>query len=85
MHEYRVRLASTTVLPKIPTTMEKWESLDVQYGLEDMFDDDISSSGNNMSIDEEYSAFVNAPLSPAGTPLLKYWEVCYVSRSSFIF
>ena len=54
---------------------EKWESLDAEYGLTDMFEES-SETRNGMTIGEEYGAYVNAPLSSKGTPLLKFWEVC---------
>jgi hypothetical protein len=60
--------------------VEKWESLDDQYGLLNMFDDPAEAM-HEMSLDEEYTSFVNAPLSPKGTPLIKYWEVkCLLCR-----
>jgi hypothetical protein len=75
MREYRARSSpvETSVLA-LPKT-EKWQTLDEQYGLTDMFDEpsDITAS---MSLDEEFAAFVNAPLSPKGTSILAFWQVC---------
>ena len=73
MIEYRARVApSLPVVP--PLVLEKWQTLDSQYGLDDMFDTPITSS-NEMTTNEEYAAYVNGSLSPAGTVLLTHWEV----------
>ena len=74
MHEYRARSspleANVSSLPK----KQKWQTLDEQYGLADMFDEPFDLT-TTMSLDEEFAAFVNAPLSPKGTSLLQYLQV----------
>lgn len=53
--------------------VEKWQSLDSQYGLDDMFDEPVALV--EQTVDEEYSAYTSAPLSAKGTDLLTYWQV----------
>jgi hypothetical protein len=89
--EYRVlaraRSVATAPIPVVSRTVEKWESLDDQYGLVNMFEDPAELM-HEMSLDEEYASYVNAPLSPKGTPLIKYWEVMcllYLVWSSYAY
>ena len=65
------------VAPVIQPPTEKWQSLDEQYGLSDMFEEPLTSVGS-MSIEEEYAAHVSAPLSPKGTALLLHWQVSWL-------
>lgn len=78
MHEYRRRnsephLDTIASLPA-PPLLEAWEDLDIQYGLADMYDDS-STALTIQTVEEEYSAYVTAPISPKGTDLVKFWEV----------
>ena len=74
--EYHARKCALPIIPipDVSQKAEKWESLHDQYGLSDMFDDQVDVA-QEMSLDEEYASFVNAPLSPKGTPLIQFWEV----------
>lgn len=76
MAEYRAHLTPPAPIVTPSTQVEKWQTLDEQYGLTDMFDEGNTSTV--MSIEEEWAAFVSAPLSPKGTPLLQFWEVCCI-------
>jgi hypothetical protein len=65
-----------SVLPPVASgsqQVEKWQSLDSQYGLDDMFDEpeDVVPQ----TVDEEYMSYISAPLSGKGTDLLSYWQV----------
>lgn len=77
MTKYRARaLAAAPAFPKPATSTaspESWQLLDKHYGLDDMFDDIATSK--EQSVDEEYLAYIDAPLSKPGTDLLKFWEV----------
>lgn len=76
MHKYRNRNSSVDVVPPIvpsPPLVEAWEGLHDQYGLTDMYDDPLSGLVGQ-SVDEEYSAYITAPISPKGTDLIKFWE-----------
>jgi hypothetical protein len=53
--------------------MPKYMSLAAQYGLEDM---DIGASNSpEQTIEQEYQAYITAPLSPKSMDILKFWEV----------
>lgn len=80
MQEYRqdISTASEQSIPAsaypnvrgVPTYM----SLTAQYDLEDNMT--IGTSGaQEQSIEQEYQAYITAPLSPKKTPILKFWEV----------
>ena len=80
MQEYcqRISSASEQSMPAsacpsvrdVPTYM----SLTSQYDLED--DMSIGASGmQEQSIEQEYQAYITAPLSPIKMPILKFWEV----------
>lgn len=80
MQEYRQRTSTASEQPMpasacpnvrdVPTYM----SLAAQYDLED--DMSIGASGTQeRSIEQEYQAYITAPLSPIGMPILKFWEV----------
>jgi hypothetical protein len=75
LQEYRDRRTPrSTVLPDASVSSEQWQDLDEQYGLDDMFDDAVEVS-SQQTLEEEYAAYVNAPLSLKGTQMLPYWEV----------
>lgn len=71
---YRGHSHRATPIPDLLHDTEKWQCLDDQYGLLDMFDDPVQST-RQMTVDEVYVTYVNAPLSPKGTSIIKYWEV----------
>lgn len=59
--------------PSTPTTYEiGWSGLAQAYGLLDM---DVDEETTEQSIDDEFGAFTTAPLSPAKTDIVKFWEV----------
>jgi hypothetical protein len=82
MHEYREKAAarnnegrsSQTAEADLGTReTERFMSLAAQYGLDDM---DIGESGaNEQTIDQEYRAYITAPLSPKTINILRFWEV----------
>jgi hypothetical protein len=77
MREYRDRRSPrVTVVSAKSVSSEQWEDLDEQYGLDDMFDD-AGEPTQQQTLEEEYAAYVNAPLSLKGTQMLPYWEVRY--------
>lgn len=54
--------------------MPVYMSLAAQYGLED--DMTIGHSGaQEQTVEQEYQAYITAPLSPVKMPILKFWEV----------
>jgi hypothetical protein len=75
MKEYRARTCvSAPPLVNTASSAEKWEQLDQEYGLADMFDETIVEV-RGLSLEEEYGAYINGPLSPKGTSMLQFWEV----------
>jgi hypothetical protein len=80
MQEYRDRKCPQTTIPPPMKSAERWEDLDGQYGLENMFDDPDTPLPV-ASLQDEYTAYVNAPLSVKGTEILKFWEVCLIVLS----
>ncbi|KAF8586581.1 hypothetical protein K439DRAFT_1614963 [Ramaria rubella] len=53
--------------------LESWESLVTAYEF-DFDDDSIAQPTTSRTIEDEYRAYVEAPLSPKGTDLIKYWD-----------
>jgi hypothetical protein len=53
--------------------MPKYTSLVAKYGLDDM--DIGESEGNEQTIEQEYQAYIMAPLSSKTVNILKFWEV----------
>lgn len=80
MQEYRQRL-NTTSGQSVPASaypnvrdVPVYMSLAAQYDLED--DMSIGAPGSQeQSIEQEYQAYITAPLSQKRTPILKFWEV----------
>ena len=84
MQEYRDRAKPVAPDEDLPTTpavasVEAWQTLDTQYGLDDMFET-VEESGELAMVNEEYEAYVKGPLSKLGTNLLQFWSM---SDSSF--
>jgi hypothetical protein len=84
MTEYCACAAPTASSVPALLFAEKWQTLDEQYGLTDMFDEPSDTTAA-MSVDEEFAAFVNAPLSPKGTPLLPFWQASVSDSGSYLF
>lgn len=59
------------------TEMPKYMTLAAQYGLDD--DMDVGASGpgdtNKQTVEQEYQAYITAPLLPKNVNILKFWEV----------
>jgi hypothetical protein len=86
MLEYRERAgaegqsASTTAAGPAVGTTPGYMSLRQQYGYDD---DDMDFGGSNdteQTVEQEYQAYVTAPLSAKHTDILKYWEVSNVTN-----
>ena len=82
MQEYRNRKAeqSTASVPAssaapLPSVVEAWQTLDVQYNLEDMFEDADKDDSGTMSVKDEYNSYVKTPLSKPGTNILSFWSM----------
>jgi hypothetical protein len=52
-------------------SVEAWQLLDAQYGLNNMFTSDIDEI-SEMTVTEEYNSYFKAPLSKPGTNLLQF-------------
>jgi len=79
MQEYRDRskpAASDEALPTTPAVapVEAWQTLDSQYGLDDMFEP-VEESRELATVIEEYESYVKGPLSKPGTNLLQFWSM----------
>jgi hypothetical protein len=83
MTTYRKNTANKE--PTIPETpanpgdgrgLPSYMSLAAQYGLGDNMTPGSSGSDNNkQTLNQEYQAYVTAPLSPVNFEPLKFWEV----------
>lgn len=79
MRKYKETAATTdeppALVPLIPCSRETpaYMSLAEQYGLED--DMDVGSSANTQSVEQEYQAYITAPLSSKKVDIVKFWEV----------
>jgi hypothetical protein len=80
MKEYRDRsktcdeLASSSSSQPSSSRPEKWQTLDQQYGLEDMYE--LEGEVDTQTLEQEYQSYVTAALSKPTTILVKYWDVC---------
>ena len=79
--EYRSKVVPPAVAAPLQAG-EKWQNLDDQYGLDDMFDEP-SAPAQIQSLEEEYGSYIHAPLSVKGTNLLQYWQVCSICEVLF--
>jgi hypothetical protein len=83
MHKYRLRdLGPGTAPPSLDielvTKPAAWENLDEQYGLDlNEEEDEVGAPVALQTVDEEYSAYTTATLSPWGTDMLAFWQVRY--------
>jgi hypothetical protein len=80
MNEYRVTATAEEqplagLIAPGPGEAPAYMTLDAQYGLAD---DDMAIGGTTMSeqtVEQEFQAYVTAPLSPNNIDILKFWEV----------
>ena len=56
------------------------DSLMWDYGLTNEMDISTCKNANEQTIKQEFWSFVTAPLSPKGTNILKFWEVCKAQK-----
>jgi hypothetical protein len=61
--------------PRVPSATPAYMSLAEKYGMTDMLIADPSNV-EERTIEQEYQAYITAPLSPPTTDILKFWEVC---------
>ena len=52
---------------------EKWQTLDQQYSLEDMYE--LEGEEDTQALEQEYQSYVTAALSKPTTVLVRYWDV----------
>jgi hypothetical protein len=77
MSEYRVTVEEPSIGPVAPILGESpaYMTLDAQYGL---VDDDLAIGGattQEQTVEQEFQAYVTAPLSSPNIDILKFWEV----------
>jgi len=53
--------------------LESWESLTDAYEL-DLNDGSAPQSSSAQTVEDEFNAYVQVPLSPKGTDLMKFWD-----------
>jgi hypothetical protein len=49
-------------------------ALAAEYGLDDEDMDTGNSGANEQTVEQEYQAYITAPLSPKTTNIIKFWE-----------
>ncbi|KAF8580387.1 hypothetical protein K439DRAFT_1236151, partial [Ramaria rubella] len=72
-HEKLAVQAVPMVVPSKGTSLETWESLANAYEID--FEDDTAPETSSMthSVVDKYRAYIEAPLSPKSTDLIKFW------------
>jgi hypothetical protein len=61
-------------VPQVPA--QSWESLALQYGIEDMMDIGGNIEQLEQTVDEEFTAYTSST-SPKHTDIIKFWEVSH--------
>lgn len=56
-----------------------------KYGIANMMDLGNGATQTEQILDEEYMTYITAPLSPAGTDLIKFWEVSNYTTPNSLF
>jgi hypothetical protein len=86
MEEYRENVTTvegTGLLASLASSSEdlgpRYMSLGQQYGLSDDMEIGRSGSRCQATIEQEYHAYITAPLSLQSVDILKFWEVSYMA------
>jgi hypothetical protein len=83
MQEYRENVTTIEGTGQLASSSEgqapRYMSLGQQYGLSDDMEIGRSGSHCQATIEQEYQAYITAPLSPQSMDILKFWEVSYMS------
>jgi hypothetical protein len=86
MEEYRENVTTvegTGLLASLASSSEdlgpRYMSLGQQYGLSDDMEIGRSGSRCQATIEQEYQAYITAPLSLQSVDILKFWEVSYMA------
>jgi hypothetical protein len=72
----RGNVSSTTPEPIRSNQIPAYTSLAQQCGLLDDMYFATPDSLEEQTVEEEYRSYVTASISPPGTNILKFWEVC---------
>jgi len=72
----RGNVSSTAPEPVRSNQIPAYTSLAQQYGLPDDMYFATPDSLEEQTVEEEYRSYVTASISPPGTNILKFWEVC---------
>jgi hypothetical protein len=52
---------------------EKWQTLDQQYGLDDMYE--LETEEDTQTLEQEYQSYATGILAKHGIDIVKYWDV----------
>lgn len=80
MQEYREKIGTASTRMPVDAypsagDVPAYMSLAAQYDLEDDMTIGASGGAQEQSIEQEYQAYITAPLSTQKTDILKFWEV----------
>jgi len=65
--------AHTSARKSLGVQPEKWQTLDQQYGLDDMYE--LDADQEDQTAEQEYQSYVTGILCKAGTDMVKFWDV----------
>jgi len=69
-------VSNKPLLPQLDDNIELWEDINQEYGLSGM-DDMVGIHGDlEVSVDDEYTSYITAPLSHHPINFVNYWDVC---------
>ena len=69
-------VSNKPLLPQLDNNREFWEDINQEYGLSDM-DVMVGIHGDlEVSVDDEYTSYITAPLSHHPIDFVNYWDVC---------
>jgi len=55
---------------------EKWQTLDQQYALDDMYE--LDADQEDQTAKQEYQSYIMGILCKAGTDMVNFWDVHYI-------
>jgi hypothetical protein len=82
--QIKARAPASAIVTVESTVAAAYTHLAQKYGLADMRLG-ASRDRDAQTLEQEYQSYITAPLSPEGTDMLRFWEVCNPLFSRYYF